>query len=177
MKRRTYLKMATTVAVGAALAGCASDPEFEEGNPEGNGGNGGGGGGGSSGSNTPEPAANPTREPETEQAPAGTPEPTATPVKDELVVLSHELVREDEGTAYETVAVVGQARNNTDRNLGYAEIRVKFYDESGALLDSSLDNINDLGPGETWNFEATMFAFGEDAAAVASYQIAVGTNF
>lgn len=58
---------------------------------------------------------------------------------------------------------------------GYAEVRVKFYDKEGAVIATFLDNINDLGPGEVWNFEV-MYP-GTDVEKVGSYKIAVGSVF
>lgn len=60
-------------------------------------------------------------------------------------------------------------------SLSYAEVRVKFCDKEGTLLDTSPDDINDLGPGEAWNFE--VMYLGMDAEDVDSYKIAVGSGF
>jgi hypothetical protein len=96
---------------------------------------------------------------------------------DALEILEHELVRENAGSASETVSVEGRAENVGDQQLSYVEVRARFYNEAGDQLDSSLDNTNDLDPGTTWAFEIQHFAIGEDAAEVADYDIGVGTEF
>lgn len=94
-----------------------------------------------------------------------------------LEILEHELVREDPGTSYETVSVKGRAKNTGNSRLGYAEVKARFYNEAGDQLDTSLDNTNDLDAGATWSFEIQYFAMGEDARAVASYEVGPGDSF
>lgn len=94
-----------------------------------------------------------------------------------LDILDHELVREDEGSMGESVKVAGMAENVSGGNLGYAEVKAKFYDENEALLESFLDNVNDLGDGEKWSFEIQYPGIGEDAQEVASYKVGAGSNF
>ena len=43
------------------------------------------------------------------------------------------------------------------------------------MPDTSPDNINDLGPGETWNFKVIYLGMGVED--VGSYKIAVGSGF
>ena len=45
----------------------------------------------------------------------------------------------------------------------------------GHLPDKSPDNINDLGPGEAWNFK--VMYLGMDVEDVDSYKIAIGSGF
>ena len=147
MLRRGFLTGVGTAA-SATLAGCGTDdPEFESGN-NGNGGNGEGDGN------------SPTSEPD-----------------GDIEILEHQLVRENEGTNSETVSVEGSAENTSGEQLSYAEVRARFLDEDGALLESSLDNVNDLGSEMTWQFEISFPGFGEDAAAVSEYEIAVGNTY
>jgi len=73
------------------------------------------------------------------------------------------------------LCVVGKAKNTGSKSLAYAEVRAKFYNDGGDLLCTSLDNINDLGSGETWNFEIIYFELNTEE--VASYKIAAGTSF
>jgi hypothetical protein len=61
--------------------------------------------------------------------------------------------------------------------LSYAEVRARFLDEDGTLLESSLDNVNDLGSGMKWQFEIRFPGSGEDASAVSEYEIAVGNSY
>lgn len=94
-----------------------------------------------------------------------------------LEILDHEMVREDEGSMAESVKVVGTAQNVSGDTLGYAEVKVKFYDEDETLLESFLDNVNDLGADERWKFEVMYPPMGEDAQKVDSYKVGVGSNF
>jgi len=147
MLRRGFLAGVGTAA-SATLAGCGTeDPEFESGN----GGSGENGGGGDN-SSTSEPDG-------------------------DIKILEHQLVRENEGTNSETVSVEGSAENTSDEQLSYAEVRARFLDEDGTLLESSLDNVNDLGPGMKWQFEIIFPGFGEDATAVSEYEIAAGDTY
>lgn len=149
MNRRTFLTTTTAIVGGISIAGCTSDTEFEDGDG-GDGNNSGDGGGSNDGGSGSD---------------------------EKLKILDHELVREDAGKSYETVEVVGTAENVSGDTLGYAEVKAKFYDANEALLDSSLDNVNDLGAGEKWSFEIMYLAMGEEAAEVASYKIGAGSNF
>ena len=88
---------------------------------------------------------------------------------EKLQILNHKMT----AGSYGTYEVTGQAKNVGSSNLGYASIDVKFYDSQGNLLKSGLDNINNLGPGETWNFKAMYTGEGKPA----SYKIAVGSAF
>ena len=88
-----------------------------------------------------------------------------------LEILDHHM----EIGEFGNLIIKGSAKNIGSSSLSYAEVRVKFYDKEGAVLDTSLDNINDLGPGETWNFK--VMYFGMDTENVDSYKIAVGSVF
>jgi hypothetical protein len=89
----------------------------------------------------------------------------------ELVILSHSMAT----TEYGIPVVSGEAKNVGDSTLSYAEVKVKFYDGAGNLLDTWLDNINDLGAGQTWKFE--VMYIGTHDEDVASYEIGVGSCF
>ena len=88
-----------------------------------------------------------------------------------IEILEHDFEYGEFGNLY----VVGKAKNTGSKSLAYAEVRAKFYDDDGALLCTSLDNINDFGPGETWNFKIIYFELNTEE--VASYKIAAGTSF
>ncbi|ELY77287.1 hypothetical protein C488_07152 [Natrinema pellirubrum DSM 15624] len=75
----------------------------------------------------------------------------------------------------ETVSVDGEAENVSGSELSYAEVEVKFY-EGDTLADSFLDNVNNLGAGETWAFSVQYTGMGEDAAAITDYEIRAGTS-
>jgi GMP synthase-like glutamine amidotransferase len=50
--------------------------------------------------------------------------------------------------------VVGKVRNNTKREYGYVQVEVNPLDKDGNIVGSTLDNVNNLGPGQTWKFNA-----------------------
>lgn len=58
-----------------------------------------------------------------------------------------------------TVKITGTAKNVSGRNLSYASVEFSVYDSAGNNLGTALDNINNLGKGDTWIFEATLFSF------------------
>jgi len=93
----------------------------------------------------------------------------------EIELLPHEMVREDEGGMAESVKVEGKAENVSGDELSYAEVEVKFY-EGDTLAESFLDNINGWSAGETWAFEVQYPGIGEDAAAIDDYEIRAGTS-
>ena len=88
---------------------------------------------------------------------------------EKIKILNHELTYGE----YGTLSVTGTAENVVDRQLSYVEIRVKFYDEDGALIETFFDNINDLDAGEKWKFDV-MYP-GMDTYEVDDYDIGVGT--
>ncbi len=93
----------------------------------------------------------------------------APPATEKLEILSHSMST----TEFGLLVIKGVAKNVSSSNLSYAEVRVKFYDAAGNLIDTSLDNINDLAAGETWSFE--VMYFGMDTENVKSYKIGVGS--
>ena len=68
--------------------------------------------------------------------------------KEDLEILSYENLN-DGMLRY----VTGQVKNNTDKNYSYVQIEIKMYKDD-TVLGSTLDNMNNLGPGETWQFKA-----------------------
>jgi len=153
LNRRRYLATLGTTASALALAGCSEDDsgDFEEGNDGGNGNNNDGNSGGDTTSGGNDGNSN------------------------DIELLSHEMVREDEDSAAESVKVEGEAENVSGGELSYAEVEVKFY-EGDTLAESFLDNINGWSAGETWAFEVQYPGIGEDAAAITDYEIRAGTS-
>ena len=49
--------------------------------------------------------------------------------------------------------VSGHVKNNTQKTYSYVQVSINLY-KGDALVGSTLDNVNYLGPGETWEFEA-----------------------
>lgn len=76
---------------------------------------------------------------------------------------------------YGNLIVSGIAKNIAGKELNYAEVDVKFYDGSGAVLDTSLDNINNLGDGENWKFQ--VYYLGTDEYNVKNYSISIGSTW
>jgi hypothetical protein len=91
------------------------------------------------------------------------------PSSGDLVILEHHATTTEFGT-YE---VVGTAKNTGTSSMSYAEVDVKFYDAGGTLLDTWIDNINNLGAGETWSFEVMYTG----SKTVATYTIAPGSSW
>jgi len=82
-----------------------------------------------------------------------------------LQILNHSQI--EVGTY--TLGVEGIAKNIGNKQMGYAEIRVKFYDESDVLLETASDWIRDLNPNEEWQFEIYT-----QSSNIDHYQIAIG---
>jgi hypothetical protein len=82
-----------------------------------------------------------------------------------LMILSHQMYTSG------FLKIVGQAKNISSQTLSYASVDVKFRDAQGAVLDTSLDWVYNLSPGDVWNFEVTYWG---DESKVASYEISVG---
>lgn len=58
-----------------------------------------------------------------------------------------------------SATITGVAENTSGQNLSYASVEFSVYDASGNNLGTALANINNLGKGDTWRFEATLFSF------------------
>ena len=58
-----------------------------------------------------------------------------------------------------SAVITGVAKNPTKRKYSYASIQFSLYDANGNNLGTALASINNLGGGETWNFEATLLSF------------------
>lgn len=58
-----------------------------------------------------------------------------------------------------SATIKGVAVNTSGRDLSYASVEFSVYDASGNNLGTALANINHLGKGDTWRFEATLFDF------------------
>jgi len=97
--------------------------------------------------------------------------PTTTSQVADLEILEYH----DEVDDFGLIHIRGKAKNVGSKALSYAEIRVKFYDVDGALLSTDIDNVNDLGPGEIWNFDV-LYTGGEESK-VATYKISVGSTW
>jgi hypothetical protein len=56
-----------------------------------------------------------------------------------------------------TWSIDGKVTNRCDRDLGYVQVSIGFYDASGNLENSGLVNVNNLGAGETWSFKKRVY--------------------
>lgn len=50
--------------------------------------------------------------------------------------------------------VVGHIKNKSPETCRYASIHINLLDKHGNRVGSTMDNITNLGPGETWRFKA-----------------------
>lgn len=81
--------------------------------------------------------------------------------KPDLELIDHETTS-DGSFSY----IVGTVKNNTKKTYSYVQVEINLYDESGAQIGSTFDNVNNLEPDGTWKFKAIVM---EDD--VASYKI------
>ena len=86
-----------------------------------------------------------------------------------LTILNYQLAQGGDGNR----VITGIAENTAGKQLSYAEIRVKFYDNKGELIGNSFDNINGLDSGEKWSFE--VMYLGPDNDEVNGYEVVVGS--
>ena len=127
-------------------------------------------------SNTPSPAAPPSPStgndpagaenappagsPETAPPPSGDPKSGETSPPSDLPNTTEGLkLVDDESTEREGVSyIVGHVRNTTDHTLKNVKIRFTLSDESEKTVGEASDSTFELGPGETWSFEARIYA-------------------
>lgn len=50
--------------------------------------------------------------------------------------------------------VVGVVRNNSTHTYSYVQVSINLYDGSGAIVGSTLANMNSLEPSQKWKFKA-----------------------
>ncbi len=95
---------------------------------------------------------------------------------EELQILSHSMTTHQftGGMPESTAVVKGRARNVSNSTIAFASIAVNFYDKNGNLIDTSSAIVQNLGPGEVWDFNVQ--SAGPDAWKSVSYDIAASTN-
>lgn len=91
-------------------------------------------------------------------------------------VVESELVREHEGTDEETVAVEGVVERTSDEPITYLEVRVRFLDADGEVLDNTIEQVPDVSEGDRWEFTVVFPDVGERAALVADHEAEVVRN-
>ena len=62
----------------------------------------------------------------------------------------------------------GRVVNDSNRMFGYVAIKFCLYDSSGNLIGSTMANMNDLGPGQTWHYEALVLQDEAESAEISS---------
>ena len=82
-----------------------------------------------------------------------------------------ELVRENEGTADETVAVVGTAVNKSGSEYSYFEVVATFLDGNGESLGTASASKTYFYNDSSWEFEIEYDETGETARAVNDYEL------
>lgn len=90
---------------------------------------------------------------------------------EKLTILDSQLTYGD----YGNLVIEGTAKNVAGKKLNYAELDAKFYDDAGAVLGTSLGNINNLGSEESWKFK--IYYLGTDSYKVDHYTIDVGSTW
>jgi len=95
---------------------------------------------------------------------------------EELQILSHSMTTHQftGGMPESTAVVKGRARNVSNSTIASASITVNYYDKNGNLIDTSSAIMQNLGPGEIWDFNVQ--SAGTDAWKSVSYDIAASTN-
>lgn len=91
-------------------------------------------------------------------------------------VVESELVREHEGTDDESVAVEGIIERIGDEPITYLEVRVRFLDADGEVLDNTIEQVPDVSEGDRWEFTVVFPDVGERAALVADHEAEVVKN-
>lgn len=147
MQRRTYLAV-----FAASLAGCSSsgseDPEYEEDGTE-------------AATDTAAAAEGDETATESGQATEADTETETSTARAEVV--SAEFVEKETDLGTEK-AVTGEVENTGDSRLSYVETTATFLNEDGDVLETSIANVVDLEPGETWEVWTTFPGDGADAA-------------
>jgi len=76
---------------------------------------------------------------------------TSKPLKPDLEVIQHKTIS-DEFCQY----VTGMVKNNTKKTYSYVQVEINLFDQYDNLVGSTLDNVNNLEPGQTWSFKAVI---------------------
>lgn len=73
---------------------------------------------------------------------------------------------------YGSKGVCGTVLNSSDRSFSYVQVEINLLDKSGAIVGSTIANINNLDAGKQWKFQAAIIE-----PNVASYVIKDITSF
>lgn len=107
-----------------------------------------------------------------EPQPKPDPEPNPPELSIYLDILDFELQPTD--NPFMPWVVTGHAKNIWLFTLGYAEVRVQFYDSANVLLSTGIANVLELPAGTVWEFDA--YYWGSDKSdRVDHVTVTVGT--
>lgn len=98
-------------------------------------------------------------------------QPEEMPPSEELLILSLNMTQDE----YGFVVIKGTVMNISPSNSSSAEVKIELYDAEETLLDTAIDSISDLGPGETWDFGVA--CPGIDTEEIQRYEIVVGSSW
>jgi hypothetical protein len=84
----------------------------------------------------------------------------------QVKILEHEFYTDD----YGGFGVKGKLKNVSGQTLSYVEVAVKFFDASGKRVAEGLDNMADLGAGQTATFDAMSLA-SIDPSTIEDYKL------
>ena len=73
---------------------------------------------------------------------------------------------------YGAKGVCGTILNNSSRSFSYVQVEINLLDKSGAIVGSTLANVNNLDAGKQWKFQAPIIE-----PNVVSYAIKDVTSF
>jgi len=153
MKRRTFVTTVVSGVTMTVMAGCTD----EESNDSVSGGNGGGGnendGDGSDDTATPEQTDSPT--PESDEP--------------DVKILDHSMEYDDMTGA----KVVGTVKNTTDSELGYMQVKAKFFDDSDTRVGEGIWNATDVSAGTEVQFETVPASMDSEPA---NYELETSTS-
>jgi len=93
--------------------------------------------------------------------------------EDRVEIVSHELVRRDEETDEESVAIEGEVQIR-EEGIEHVELEARFFDADEEQLDITNERLEKIDVG-VQQFSVQYPNFGEEARAVEGYQIDVAS--
>jgi hypothetical protein len=154
MKRRTFVTTVVSGVAMTALAGCSGDDSGDSAS----GGDDGGGNGNDGGSN--DGGGSDTTD---------TPDQTTESDEPDVKILDHEMKWDDMAGA----KVVGTVQNTTDSELGYMQVKAKFFDDSDTRVGEGMWNATDVSAGTEVQFETVPASMDSEPA---TYEVETSTS-
>ncbi|WP_269431594.1 FxLYD domain-containing protein [Bacillus sp. SA1-12] len=59
---------------------------------------------------------------------------------------------------YGGAIVKGTLTNHSDLEYRYVSIDIQYYNEDGTIVESKIESVFDLKPGQAWGFEFTSYS-------------------